>query len=234
MKLKCLIAEAEPIAREILRSYIEKTPGLIVAAQFPNAIQALEYLQAHAIDLLFLDIKMPQMTGIELLERITNKPKTIITSAFRYYATDAFDLEVVDYLLKPYSYQRFQKAIRKAGAETMGDQAEPVKEAPSFFIKGNKQLHRIAFEDIIFVESQRDYVKFRLIDGTDLFTRNTISYYEEFLPSSHFVRVHRSFIVALSKVTSVEATSIHIAGFEIPVGRNYKSYLTSRLPGQIG
>jgi DNA-binding LytR/AlgR family response regulator len=229
MKLKCLIAEDEPIAREILRSYIEKTDSLVLSAQFTNAIDAWTFLKSHSVDIMFLDIKMPQMSGLELLTNITNKPKTIITSAYRYYATDAFDLEVVDYLLKPYSYQRFQKAIRKAGADAIAEPTHAPVEKPYFFIKGNKELHKITFDDIAYVESQRDYVKFKLEDNSELTTRNTISYYEEFLPPAKFLRIHRSFIVPISKIASIDANGVKVSNHEIPVGRNYRQPLLDKI-----
>jgi DNA-binding LytR/AlgR family response regulator len=227
--MKCIIAEDEPIAREILRSYIEKTPGLRLMAQFENAITTFEYMKSHAADILFLDIKMPQLTGLELLQRLVNKPKTIITSAYRYYATDAFDLEVVDYLLKPYSYERFSRALTKAGMETGADTARPHVEKPYFFVKENKQLHKVPFDDIIFLESQRDYIRFHIADQEDVTTRNTISYYEEFLPSNKFIRIHRSFIVSVKHITSLNAATVSLGSLELPIGRNYKSTIIDRI-----
>lgn len=231
--MKCLIVEDEPIAREIVRSYVERTAGLTVAAQCKNAIEAESFLRLHPVDLMLLDIKMPQMTGIELLTRLANKPKTIITSAFRYYATDAFDLDVIDFLLKPYSYERFSKAIHKTGL-TVAPSETITGDRPYFFIKGNKQLHKVAFADIVYVESQRDYVKFKLIDGGDVVTRNTISYYEQFLPSQQFIRIHRSFIVSLSQILSIEATVVRLTWHEIPIGRNFRAAVIQRFEKQSG
>lgn len=229
MKLRCLIVEDEPIAREILRSYIEKTDGLTLIDQFSNGPDAFRFLQSHSVDLLFLDIKMPQMNGLDLLKKLQNKPKTIITSAYRYYATDAFDLEVIDYLLKPYSHQRFLKGVDKA-RNIQAEQLEEVPaEKPFFFIKGNKQLHKVVFDDVLFVESQRDYLKFRLTDGSELTTRNTIAYYEEFLPAGQFLRIHRSFIIAINKITSVEQNALKVGTMELPIGRLYKTTVHERM-----
>jgi DNA-binding LytR/AlgR family response regulator len=234
MKLKCLIVEDEPIAREILRSYIEKTDGLTLTEQFSNAIDAFRFLQAHSVDLIFLDIKMPQMNGIELLKKLQNKPKTIITSAFRYYATDAFDLEVIDYLLKPYSHQRFLKAVNKA-RNLQADQLDNrVAEKPFFFVKGNKQLHKVFFDEVLYVESQRDYLKFKLTDDAELMTRNTIAYYEEFLPRSQFLRIHRSYIIAINKVTSVEQNALKIGTLELPIGRLFKIAVHEKMKAIAG
>lgn len=229
--MKCLIVEDEPIAREIVRSYIERTPGLSIASQCKNAIEAQAFLKVQPVDLMFLDIKMPQMSGIELLTRLANKPKTIITSAFRYYATDAFDLDVIDFLLKPYSYERFSKAIHKTGLTT--PQTDTIlADKPHFFVKGNKQLHKVFFSEILYLESQRDYVRFKLADGSDVTTRNTISYYEQFLPAQLFVRVHRSFIVSLPQVVTIEATVVRVGAYEIPIGRNFRTEIVARFENQ--
>jgi two-component system, LytTR family, response regulator LytT len=232
MKVKCLIVEDEPIAQEILKSYIDKTDFLEVAGQLTNAIDAFSFLQNQKVNLLFLDIKMPQMSGMELLRSLTTKPRVVITSAYRYYATDAFELDVVDYLLKPYSFERFLKAVSKAmSIDIKTGIAEKITEKPFIFIKGNKQLHKIVTEDILFIESQRDYLKFHMRDHADVVTRQTIGYYEEFLPAHMFLRVHRSFIVAVDKIRLVEATRIFVGSTPIPIGRNYKVRVHDSLKG---
>jgi len=228
MKMRCLIVEDEPIAQEILKSYIDKTEFLEVTGQFNNAIDAFTFLKANQVDLLFLDIKMPQMTGIELLKAITHKPKAIITSAYRYYATDAYDLDVIDYLLKPYPFERFLKAMSKVmdGNKTAnGALTATAQEKPFIFVKGNKQLHKIYIHDIHFIESQRDYVKFKLEGHPDVISRQTIAYYETFLPAHLFVRVHRSFIVATSKISLIEASRVLLGEIPIPVGRAYRAHV---------
>jgi DNA-binding LytR/AlgR family response regulator len=226
MKMKCLIVEDEPIAQEILKSYIDKTDFLEVVAQFNNAIEAFSFLQMHSVQVMFLDIKMPQMTGIELLKAISAKPKVIITSAYRYYATDAYDLDVVDYLLKPYAFERFLKAVSKVMIEDVKIitpvQNQIPQERPFIFVRGNKQVHKIYISDILFIESQRDYVKFKVLGHPDVVSRQTIAYYEAFLPANLFVRVHRSFIVATSKITLIETTRVLLGDASIPVGRNYR------------
>ncbi|HZI25820.1 MAG TPA: LytTR family DNA-binding domain-containing protein, partial [Chryseolinea sp.] len=232
MKLKCLIVEDEPIAQEILKSYIDKTDFLEVTAQLTNAIEAFTFLQNTSIDLLFLDIKMPQMSGIELLKALAIKPRVIITSAYRDFALDAFDLDVVDFLLKPFSFERFLKAISKASKETMGISQQSVQtglklaqEKSFFFVKGNKQLQKIYIEEICFIESQRDYLKFKLDNNKDVITRQTIGYYEEFLPAQYFMRIHRSFIVAVDKIKTVEGNRMRIGEQYLPIGRNYKQHV---------
>jgi DNA-binding LytR/AlgR family response regulator len=233
MKLKCLIVEDEPIAQHILKSYLDKIDFAEVVAQMNNAIEAFNFLQHHVINILFLDIKMPQMTGIELLKALNHKPKVIITSAYRDYALDAFDLDVVDYLLKPYSFERFLKALGKASNEAAGGPEGSTKtltkERSFFFIKGNKQLHKIYMEEIAFIESQRDYLKFKLVDNKEIFTRQTIAYYEQFLPGQSFLRIHRSFIVALDKIKAAEVNRLLVGEHYLPIGRNYKHHVLDHL-----
>jgi two-component system, LytTR family, response regulator LytT len=232
MKMKCLIVEDEPIAQEILKSYIDRTDFLQIEGQFSNALEAFNFLQHHPVDLIFLDIKMPQMTGIDLLKEIGSKPKAIITSAYRYYATDAFELDVVDYLLKPYSFQRFLKAVNKVtsdGINAVEQNNSAAKERTYFFVKGNKQLQKVFIEDILFIESQRDYLKFRMENNQDVSTRQTIGYYEEFLPGQLFLRIHRSFIVAINKISAVEANRVLIKQIPLPIGRNYKKQVLEYL-----
>src|SRR5687767_8364484 len=210
MKLTCLIVEDEPIAQDILKSYIDKTEFFEISAQVRNAIDAFTFLQNNPVNLLFLDIKMPQMSGIELLKALSNKPKVIITSAYRDYAIEAFDLDVVDYLLKPFSFERFLKAVSKAFNEASGNATnQPVqkalaKEKSFFFVKGNKQLQKIYVDEIVYIESQRDYLKFKLTGEQEIVTRQTIAYYEQFLPAQLFIRIHRSFIVAIDKIKTAE------------------------------
>jgi DNA-binding LytR/AlgR family response regulator len=231
MKIKCLIVEDEPIAQDILKSYIDKTDFFEVTAQMNNAIEAFSYLQNHSVDLLFLDIKMPQMNGIELLKALSHKPKVIITSAYRDFALDAFDLDVVDYLLKPFSFERFLKAISKASNEHTINTGKTAsgksfsEEKSFFFVKGNKQLQKIYIEEIVHIESQRDYLKFKMIDGEEITTRQTIGYYEQFLPAHLFIRIHRSYIVAVDKIKTVEVNRMLVRQQFLPIGRNYKQHV---------
>jgi DNA-binding LytR/AlgR family response regulator len=235
MKLKCLIVEDEPIAQDILRSYIEKTDFLEVTAQLNNAIEAFSFIQNNPISLLFLDIKMPQMSGIQLLKALSHRPKVIITSAYRDYALEAFDLDVVDYLLKPYSFERFLKAIGKGINDPIAAKASEAppgffpKEPAFIFVKGNKQLQKVYIDEILFIESQRDYLKFRLIDGQEIMTRQTIGYYEQFLPGQLFTRIHRSFIIALNKIKTAESNRLLIGNVYVPIGRYYKTHVSDLL-----
>jgi DNA-binding LytR/AlgR family response regulator len=232
--LKCLIVEDEPIAQDILKSYIEKTDFLDIAAQYSNALDAFSFLQNNSVNIVFLDIKMPQMNGIDLLKALTHKPKVIITSAYRDFALDAFDLDVVDYLLKPFSFERFLKAVGK----TLSDNVPPGINHPSnglskdkafFFAKGNKQLRKIYIDEIAYIESQRDYLKFKMTDGQEFITRQTIGYYEQFLPANLFIRIHRSYIVSLDKIRTAEISRMLVGNQYLPIGRNYKQQVLEYL-----
>jgi DNA-binding LytR/AlgR family response regulator len=229
MRCTCLIVEDEPIARDILCSYISRVGDLDVVGQFGNAISAGTFLREHPVDLLFLDIKMPRMSGLELLRDLPRKPKVVIVSAYRDYALDAFDLDVVDYLLKPVTFERFLKAVEKATASENRAASGLNQERPFLYVKENKQILKVVFDQILYLESQRDYVRIHLAGHNDITTRQTISYYADLLPENRFVRVHRSFIVALDKVTAVESTRLHIHGDIIPIGRQFKGAVVERL-----
>ena len=175
---------------------------------------------------------MPQMSGVELLRSISIKPKVIITSAYRDYAIEAFDLDVIDYLLKPYSFERFLKAISKVmnDGSTADQNAKSLSnEKPFIFVKGNKQLQKVYIDEILYVESQRDYLKFRMKNQPDVVTRQTLGYYEQFLPAQAFLRIHRSYIVAIDKITTVESTRVLINSIALPIGRNYKQHVSDYL-----
>lgn len=231
MKLSCLIVEDEPIGQEIIRSYIERIGFLEIRGQFKNALEAFTWLQSNTVDILFLDIKMPRMSGLEMLRALPERPKAIITSAYRDYAIDAFDLDVVDYLLKPIAFDRFMRAVNKIRPDTTHreSKSEATPEKPFLFVKGNKQLQKVYIDDILYIESQRDYVKIRLAGNIEVTTRQTITYYEEFLPAQLFLRIHRSFIVATRKVTAFEPSRLLIGELAVPIGRNYKQTVADHL-----
>jgi two-component system LytT family response regulator len=229
MKCRCLIAEDEPIARDILRSYIARLENLELVGEAGDAVSAGTFLQNHPVDLLFLDIKMPRMSGLQLLRGLKIKPKVIIVSAYRDYALDAYDLDVIDYLLKPVSFERFIKAVEKATSSERRSTSKEPGEARHLYIKGNKQLRKVFVDKILFVESQRDYVRIHMAGDHDFTTRQTISYFEDLLPEEKFLRVHRSFIVAVDKVTAIESNRLHVGRHVISIGRQFKIAVTERL-----
>lgn len=229
MKYRCLIVEDEPIARDMLHSYISRVEHLDMIGKFGDAISAGAFLRNNQVDLLFLDIKMPRMTGLELLRTLPQRPRVVVISAYRDFAIDAYELDVIDYLLKPITFERFMKAIDKAGAIEGVPHENPSGNDHFFFVKTSKQIQKVYVDQILFLESQRDYVKILMTGDRDVTTRQTISYYEEFLPARRFVRVHRSFIVAADRVTGLESGHITIGNSRIPIGRHYKSSVAARL-----
>ncbi|MBD2702706.1 response regulator transcription factor [Spirosoma sp. BT702] len=235
MKIKCLLVDDEPIALDVLAAYVNQVDGLELAGKCRSAVEAFTFLQSKSVDLLFLDIQMPQLSGLELLRTLPqwalqNPPKTIITSAYREYALDGYELDVLDYLIKPIPFERFIKAIGKAFTQKrLTPQTTAVAtDEPFLFVKEERQLIRINLGEIISLESLRDYVKITTLNR-QVTTRQTLGYYEELLPSEQFLRIHRSFIVAKSKILSMTETSINVAGQTLPIGRYYKAQVVDQL-----
>lgn len=236
MKIRCIAVDDEPLALRVIESHIEKLNDVELVAKCSNAIEAFEVLKNKTIDLVFLDIQMPELTGIEFLKSLHNPPQIIFTTAFRNYAIEAFDLNVLDYLLKPISFDRFLKAINKYYTRNEAKISEIPKnlnvdnrqEKDHIFIKKNKTMVKVAFAEILFVESMKDYVKIHTKTETH-FVKHQISALEEDLPESEFIRVHKSFIVPIRRVATVSPNSIGIGEAKIPIGRNYKEYVLKAL-----
>jgi DNA-binding LytR/AlgR family response regulator len=231
MELKCIVIDDEPLAIEVLESYISRIDKLSLSGTFNNAIKAFEYLQQHQVDLIFLDIQMPRLTGLEFVKTLTHPPKIIFTTAYREYALDGFELEAVDYLLKPIAFDRFLKAISKIVPETNVRTEPTIKfsdDDPFVYFKVDKKMIKIRLTDILYIESLKDYVKV-VTPEKEIITHQQISYLEHKLPENQFIRVHRSFIAAIDKVEAFTATDIEMGKHHIPIGRNYKSDVTAKL-----
>lgn len=231
MKMRCLLVDDEPIALDVLTAYVGQLTVLELAGRCQSAVEAFGVLQIQPVDLLFLDIQMPRLSGLELLRTLPHPPKTIIVSAYREYALDGYELNVVDYLLKPVSFERFVRAVGKAGANqvTQPSAVHPATdEEPFLFVRQDRRLVRIELRDIVSLESQRDYVK--IITTThEVMTRQTIGYYEELLPAERFIRIHRSFIVAKAKIQAITDAHIEVPGQTLPIGRHYKQNVFGQL-----
>lgn len=225
--MKCLIVDDEPLARELIESYLQKIDELKLVKSCNNALEAFSILQEQSIDLIFLDIDMPQVTGIELLRSLKDKPRVILTTAYREYAFEAYDLDVVDYMLKPISFDRFLRGIGKIKqlkqytASADEERTQTSFEDVYLYLKENRQMVKVFLRDILYIESLRDYVRVKM-NGKEVITYQKISYLEQKLPQNKFMRVHRSFIVAVDKVTSFTPTSVNLEKIGIPIGRNYK------------
>lgn len=224
--IKCLLVDDEPLAREILRRYIDDIATMELAAECANALQAFTVLQKEPIDLMFLDVRMPRMNGNEFLKSLRLPPKVIFTTAYPEYALEGYELDVVDYLLKPIPFDRFLKAVNKAfpnGAlpEEKMEVKEKKKQAFVYF-RIDRKMKKVMLDDILYIESMKDYIKLFTSAGT-LITKQSISSVEEMLPGKDFARVHRSYIVSLNNIKGFTSEVIEIGNSNIPIGKLYRS-----------
>lgn len=222
---KCSIIEDEPLAAELIKSYIEKVPHLELVAVYENAINAFPDLLVQSPDVLFIDIEMPGMSGLELLRSLPRMPHVIIISAYKEHAIDGFDLDVTDFVLKPMTFERFMKAIGKLSRQLSHkdekDTSPAVTGDPYLFFRVNKENIKVYLKDILWIERLRDYIKV-VTAGKEFMTYERISVVEQKLPENLFTRIHRSFIVANQKVEAVTATHLRIGEHMLPFGRNYR------------
>lgn len=230
--LSCLIIEDEPLAAEITQSYIEQVSFLKLEHICSDAISAFEILQNKHIDVIFLDIHLPKLKGTDFLKSLRNHPKVIITSAYKQYALEGFELEITDYLLKPFSFPRFLKAVNRLQplVESAPAVAGASAERAHRFFNVNKKKFKIYLDEIIFVESLKDYVKIFTKDKS-IVTKYQLGEMEEFLNDKNFLRIHRSFLVAKNKIDAVSSTEVEVAGKSIPIGRSYQDEVKKELEG---
>jgi len=229
MKIKAVIVDDEPHALDIIAKYLTHFPEVEVVETCTDGMSAFHTLQRKTVDLMFLDVKMPGINGVELLKSLKNPPKVIFTTAFTEYAVEGFELDAVDYLVKPISFNRFLKAMDKVltsmGAKkqaTVFPESTYVNDINKFlYLKVDRKTVKVNVKDIYWIESIRDYVKVVLVDKV-LISKQKISILEELLPEDQFCRIHKSFIVATNKVESYYAHAVEILGKELPIGRNYK------------
>ncbi|WP_297096592.1 LytTR family DNA-binding domain-containing protein [uncultured Draconibacterium sp.] len=232
-KIRCIIVDDEPMAREILESHLRKIETVEIIALCKNAVEAFNVISSQPVDLVFLDINMPEISGLSFAKSINNAVKVIFTTAYREYAVDGFDLQAVDYLLKPISFGRLMQSINKYLSEnqqvTFEESAriEPEK-SESIFVRSDRKMIKINFPEILYIESLADYIRIHLVDKT-IVTRETISSIEAKLPQQDFLRVHRSFIVAVNAIDSFTAEIIEIGKKQIPVSRSYKDAVLKKL-----
>jgi DNA-binding LytR/AlgR family response regulator len=225
MKCKHLIVDDEPLARKLIVSHTAKIEGLELAGEFSDAIHVSNYLREHTVDLIFLDIQMPEITGLQFISTLKNPPAIILTTAFREFAPEAFELDVVDYLLKPISFDRLLKAVnkffdRKANSHNAVNSTTEEKEL-FIHLKAERKIHKISLADILYMESLDDYVKVYLKDKV-ITTRENISTLEQKLTPYHFVRIHRSFVVSTRRIASISAEGVDIDKKFLPFGRAFK------------
>ncbi len=231
--IQCLIVDDEPIAREILESHLQKVDAVNVVATSKNAIEAFNEINSNQIDLIFLDINMPEISGLSFAKSINKNIKVIFTTAYREYAIEGFDLQVVDYLLKPISFERLLQAVNKYLGENKvvetNFKSEIVQERNNFiFVRADRKMVKISFSEINHIESFSDYIKIHLNEKV-VVTRETISSIEAKLPAAYFLRIHRSFIVSISKIESFTNEFIEVRKKALPISRSYKKDVLARL-----
>lgn len=235
MKTKCLIVDDEPLARELIRRHVEKLENFEIVAECSDAMKALNILREKQVNLLFMDIQMPQITGIEFLKTLKFAPKVIITTAYREYALEGFELDVVDYLLKPITFERFLKAVNKY-YQTIQDDVQlnagpgndKLAEEAYIYVKENKKIVKVYLSEIKYIEGLSEYVQI-FTDKRKIITKTSMAQMEEKLPTECFLRIHKSYIVAIGKIEAFTANTIEIHGKELPIGRSYKNAALSAL-----
>jgi len=245
MTLKCIAVDDEPLALDIIEDYVSKVPFLELVKRTENAIEALQLVQAGGIDLVFLDVQMPDLTGIQFLKIANNKASYILTTAYSQYALESYDLNVSDYLLKPIAFDRFYKAVEKVHNQHKNNNAEavaipapivavaPVKAVVQpvqdfIFVKTEHKIQKIELNDILYIEGLKDYIS--IFTKTErVITLQNMKKMEETLPSNQFIRVHKSYIIALDKIESIERSRIAICGKIIPIGDTYRDEFFKRI-----
>ncbi len=231
MKINCIAIDDEPLALKIIKEYSDKIPFLNLVKTFDNALDVIEFLKTNKIDIMFLDIQMEELTGIQLIKILTNKPKIILTTAYDTYAIKSYELDVTDYLLKPFPFERFAMAVNKAYEQIMLEINNQVKteihtqpdthNEDYFFVKTEFRLQKIVYNDILYIEGQGDYQSIVTVKGK-IMTLQNFTKLENILPSNNFVRVHKSYIVSLHKIEKIERNRIRIGEKSIPISDTYK------------
>ncbi len=225
-KITCIIIEDEPLAVRVLSDYISQVPFLNLKGSFKDAILATDYLREHSVDLIFLDIHLPKLKGMAFLKTLTNPPSVIVTTAYHQYAVEGFDLNVIDYLLKPFDFQRFMTAVTKVKAKQGGIQKGKEEEGAKdfIFLSVQKKKVKILFSEIVYIESQREYIKIQTTKK-EYISKMSTNEIESLLPDTLFKRIHRSFIVSLDKIESYTAEKVEVNGVSIPIGKGYKHFI---------
>ncbi len=235
MKTNCLIVDDEPLARALIRNHLEKLSNFSIVAECGDAMNALQILRTRQVDLMFMDIQMPQITGIEFLKTLKNPPKVVITTAFREYAVESFELDVIDFLLKPITFERFLKSVNKyyqvaqEDIHYLNNESETNHtEEPFIYVKENKRVIKVYLSEILFVEGLSEYVKI-YTENKKIITKTSMNNMEEKLVPEGFLRIHKSYIVSKAKIEAFTAHTIEIPAKELPIGRSYKQAVMEAL-----
>lgn len=228
MNIKCLIIDDEPPARKILKTYIDKVPFLSLSADCKNAFEAMEYLSNNKVDLILLDLLMPSLSGFDFLKSLSNPPPVIITSAFGEYALESYEYSVVDFLMKPISFDRFLKAINKLLKQQEEIPVEKKSNNEFMFLKADKTIHKVFYRDIRYIEANGNYLKI-IMDAKKLIICETLISFLKKLPNDLFLRVHKSYIISKKHIISVYGNMIKMEGITIPIGRSYRTIVIENL-----
>ncbi|HEX5167892.1 MAG TPA: LytTR family DNA-binding domain-containing protein [Cyclobacteriaceae bacterium] len=228
MNITCLIIDDEPLARNLIREYVGKVSYLDLKGMCSNALEAIDFLRQQPVDLLFLDIQMPDLTGISFLKALQKKPMVIFTTAYSEYALESYDLDVVDYLLKPITFERFLRAVEKASQRSISGQSVTLPEktisiesTPFIFVKDGTKLVKVKWEDILYIEGLKDYVTIHTRDQK-IVTLQRLKVLETQLPADKFIRIHNSYIVALNAIEVIYKNEVQVAKAMLPISESYK------------
>jgi len=232
--IKCIIIEDEPLAQDVIKSHLEKSGRLLLKGVYRNALEAKEALEKEEVDLIFLDIQLPGMTGLEFLRSLHNPPLVVFTTSYPEYALESYEFNVIDYLLKPVSYERFSKTINKIiDGNIFKTSVYPLK--PVFrdhiFIRSNSKFFRIGFSEILYIEGMKDYLKIHTLEHV-IVTHQTMAEMEGILPPDQFIRIHKSYIVAVAHIKAVFGNSVDMDRILLPIGLNYKERIMNFVAGK--
>ena len=231
MKIKCVIIDDEALAISVIEDHLKNFDNIEVVATYTNPLKAFGLLEKEKIDVIFLDINMPQITGFTFIENLSYKPSIVITTAYREYAVKSYELNVLDYLVKPIPFQRFLKTMNKVYQRVYLNTNTPevsLQQEPHIFLKVSKKLIKVNLNDILFIESLKDYIKVITTLG-DYVVHKSLTAISEELPQSNFLRVHRSFTISINKIKSIEGNMVEIGNRRIPIGRNYVKVVRERI-----
>jgi DNA-binding LytR/AlgR family response regulator len=220
MSIKCVIIDDEPLAIRVIESHLSKIKTFAVVATYTNPLEAMEILQVGEIDVVFLDINMPLINGLDYVKTLQNSPLIVITTAYREYAVESFELDVLDYLVKPIPFTRFMKTVNKINNALSVNSNTLEEDNAHIFIKIDKKLVKIYLDEILYVESLKDYIKITTTTDTYL-VHQTLTSFTDALPQENFIRIHRSYTISIQKVNAIIGNMVEINGLQIPIGRNY-------------
>jgi DNA-binding LytR/AlgR family response regulator len=231
MKIKCIIVDDEPLSLKVIEGHLKKIPYVEVIKTFQSAIPVYEFIADNQVDLIFLDIEMPGLTGIDFIKSLKEKPAIVITSAKKEYAIEGFDLDVDDYLVKPLTFERLLKAVNKVAEGKISSKktvSQNNRENDYIYLKENKRMVKVYLKNIIYLESLKDYIRVVTTCKT-VITKLQLNYFEEILDNDDFIRIHRSFIIAKNKIDAYSSSTIELGDTELPIGRKYKDVVLEKL-----